>query len=355
MSAIRQRRRDPAAEPLQAAAELRDLRYFVVVADELHFGRAAARLYITQPGLSQAIARLEQELGLRLLRRTRRHVELTDAGRELLHRARRLLADHADTVAWVRKVGRGEAGLIRLGVALLTEPAVTGVLRTFQQRHEAIVLDRSAMVTERLLTQLDEGRLDVAIVHQVPALTAVKGVEWEPLQRGRLAVLVAATSSVAQGKPVSLRALRDETFLVNPRVSAPAAFEGLKLMCREFGGFDASVLESPAASTLALDGDWRLIQEGTAIAAVPEVTARAICPAGVTVVPVQPPPQYVLALAWRSDERGAAVLGLVDQLRTHRDRHGWIAWRESGATAARHDLAWLQTKHQGDAQRLLPL
>jgi LysR family transcriptional regulator, benzoate and cis,cis-muconate-responsive activator of ben and cat genes len=110
--AISEKRPEAAAEPVHAGVELRDLRYFVAVAEELHFGRAAARLYITQPGLSQAIARLEQGLDVALLRRTRRHVELTDAGNELLRRARRLLADHAEAVTWVRRVGRGEAGVV---------------------------------------------------------------------------------------------------------------------------------------------------------------------------------------------------------------------------------------------------
>jgi DNA-binding transcriptional LysR family regulator len=355
VAATSEKRPEAGPERVHGAVELRDLRYFVVVAEELHFGRAAARLYITQPGLSQAIARLEQGLDVALLRRTRRHVELTEAGMELLRRARRLLADHADAVTWVRKVGRGEAGVVRLGVALLTEPAVAGALVAFRQRHESIVLDRSGMVSERLLVQLAEGRLDAAIVHQVPALSLAEGLEWEPIQRGRLALLVAASSPLTQSQSVPLRALRGKTFLVNPRVFAPGAFEGLKLMCREFGGFDVSVLESPVASTLALDGDWRLIEDGTAIAAVPEVTGRAICPEGVAVVPVQPPPQYVLAVAWRSDEGGAAVHRFLAHVRAFRDQHGWLAQGDPTGRSGGDPLAWLRTHRQDDAQRLLPL
>ena len=101
-----------AADPLDgwcSGIELRQLRYFVVVAEELHFGRAAARLYITQPGLSQAIARLERELQTQLLVRTRGTVELTEAGAELLVRARRLLADLHDAVTHVRDAGRGDS------------------------------------------------------------------------------------------------------------------------------------------------------------------------------------------------------------------------------------------------------
>jgi hypothetical protein len=114
--------------PQPAEIEFRDLRYFVVVAEELHFGRAAARLYITQPGLSHAIARMERQLDVQLLRRTRSSVELTEAGAELLRCGRRLLADLDGAVTRVRMAGRGEAGLVRIGVAQLAEPLVPPAL-----------------------------------------------------------------------------------------------------------------------------------------------------------------------------------------------------------------------------------
>ena len=307
-----------------AGIEFRLLRYFVGLAEELHFGRAAARLYITQPGLSQAIARLERELGVQLLTRTRSNIELTEAGTELLHRARRLLADLGDAVARVRVVGRGGAGMVRVGVALLAEPMAAPALKAFQEEHQGIVLDRSAMVSERLLVQLREGRLHAALIHQVPALAAMEEVAWEPLRRSRLAVLVSPASELAFREIVTLSELSGETFLVNPRSLAPSAFAGLKLMCSEFGGFDANVLESAVASTVALDMDWRPIQDGAAIAVMAEVTARAVCPAEIAVVPVQPPPQYALALAWRRDEHAAAVHQILNYLRSYRDQHAWI-------------------------------
>jgi DNA-binding transcriptional LysR family regulator len=316
----------PAAGPddRQAGIEFRHLRYFVGVAEELHFGRAAARLYITQPGLSQAIARLERDLDVPLFIRTRSSVELTEAGAELLPRARRMLADLEDAVARVRIAGHGEAGLVRIGVALLAEPVVAPVLKAFQEEHEGIVLDRSAMVSERLLAQLRDGRLHAAMIHQLPALAMVEVVAWEPLRRGRLAVLVGPGSRFADREIVTLSELSGETFLVNPRSLAPGAFEGLKLMCREFGGFDAIVRESATASTVALDTDWSPIQDGTAVAVMAEATARSARPAEVAVVPIQPPPQYALALAWRSDERAAAVHQFLSYVRSYRDRHAWI-------------------------------
>jgi DNA-binding transcriptional LysR family regulator len=125
-----------------AEVEFRELRYFAVLAEELHFSRAAARLYITQPGLSQAIARLERQLEVQLLRRNRSNVELTEAGAELLHRGRRLLSELEGVVARVRMTGRGEAGLVRIGVAHLAEPLVAPALAAFAAEHPSIVVDR---------------------------------------------------------------------------------------------------------------------------------------------------------------------------------------------------------------------
>jgi len=137
-------------------------------------------------------------------------------------------------------------------------------------------------------------------------------------------VLASLGSTLALREAVALGDLSGERFLVNPRSLAPAAFEGLKLMCREFGGFDAMVLESPVASTAALDTDWRPICEGAAIALMPEATTRTVCPADVAVVPVQSPPQYVLSLAWCSSQQAAAVHRFVSYVRSYRDQHAWI-------------------------------
>jgi len=200
-----------------AEVEFRDLRYFAAVAEELHFGRAAARLYITQPGLSQAIARMERVLEVQLLRRTRNTVELTEAGVELLNRGRRLLADLDGTVARVRMAGRGEAGLVRIGVAHLAEPLAAPALAAFQADHPSVVVDRSAMVSDRLLEQLAEGRLHAAVIHRVPTLPSTDEITSEALRRGRLAVLVGQASRLASRPIVTLSELSKETFLVNPR------------------------------------------------------------------------------------------------------------------------------------------
>ena len=339
-----------------AGPEFRHLRYFIVVAEELHFGRAAARLYITQPGLSQAIARLERMLEVRLLSRTGNNVELTAVGTELFYQGRRLLADLDGSVERVRMAGRGQAGLVRVGVAHLAEPVVAPALTAFQAEHPSIVVDRSAMVSERLVEQLAEGRLHAAIIYRVLTLPPAGEVLSEVLRRGRLAVLAGQQTKLAGRPMVTLSELSAETFLVNPRSLAPGAFEGLKLMCREFGGFEASVVESAVATTLALGTDWRPIQDGTAIALMAETTAHAVRADGIAVVPVQPPPRYVLALAWRNDEHAAVAHRLLAYLRRYRDQHAWITDPDAAALTHDHgpspiaDSKWMRQRPGGADQ-----
>src|SRR5215467_2974853 len=121
--------------------DLRRLTYFVAVAEELHFGRAAARLHIAQPPLSQAIRKLEGELGVELFRRNRRRVELTDAGRLLLDQARPLLRDADRIEATLRRAGRGEVGRLRVGfVGSATYEVLPLILRAFRDRYPDVEL-----------------------------------------------------------------------------------------------------------------------------------------------------------------------------------------------------------------------
>jgi DNA-binding transcriptional LysR family regulator len=315
---------DPEPDYRDVAVEFRHLRAFVTVAEELHFGRAAARLFISQPALSQTVARLEQALGVRLLSRSRHGVQLTDAGSALLVRARRLLADKDAAIERVRSVARGDAGVLQVGVALLAGAEAGPVLGALRAEHPDLVVERSAALSERLIEHLQDGRLDTVFVHQVPALATLESIDWEVVRRGRLAVVVDRANPLARRASVALAELREETFLVNPRELAPSAYQGTKLMCRHFGGFDPKMLESAATSTLPFEADWQPILERSTITVMPEGTARAVSPAEVAVVPIQPPPGFVLALVWRSTETSPTLARFLDFVRRYRDEHGWL-------------------------------
>lgn len=313
---------DPQPGQVEVELEFRQLRYFLSVAEELHFGRAASRMFISQPALSQAIAGLERALDVKLFVRTRQNVELTGAGTELLRHARGLLADRDAAVASVRRVDRGEAGVLRVGVAPLAEHEVAPAFVALTAEHPELLLDRTTAVSERLLASLQNRDLHAAVVHQVPVLATLEGVEWDVIRRGRLAALVSQASSLANHDGASLSDLSEETFLVPPRELAPSAFEGLMTMCRTYGGFEPKVLELSTA-TLPLGADWRPVISGDAVALMAEGTAREVGPEGAVAVPIEPPPQYSLVIAWRPGNGSPLLHRLLVFLWAYRDGHAW--------------------------------
>lgn len=324
--------------------ELRHLRHFLGVAEELHFGRAATRLFISQPALSQSIAKLERTLDVQLLERSAHGVQLTDAGLELVNHARRLLTDTGNAVERVRSVGHGRAGVLRAGVAPLAEHVIAPALAALHAKYPGIVLDGTAAVSERLLAELSDGRVQVAFVHQVPALTALAQVRWELVKRGRLAAMMSRRHPLADHDNIALHQLAGETFLVSPRELAPSAYQGLKLMCAEFGGFDPKVTESLATATPTLDPDWHPIRQSAAIVILAEEIARAICPPDVAVVPVWPPPLSAIAVAWRLGDHSVLVDQVLGFVRGYRDANGWLADSPRLSPAQKHLLDGARTR-----------
>jgi DNA-binding transcriptional LysR family regulator len=313
---------DPGLGLPDVELEFRPLEYFVAVAEELHFGRAASRVFISQPALSQAIAGLERTLDVKLFVRTRQNVELTDAGAELLRHARGMLADREDAVAAVRRVDGGEAGVLRVGIALLGEHEVAPAFAAFTVKHPDVALDRSGAVSERLLASVQDRSLHAALVYRLPVLPTLDGVEWEVIRRGKLGALISGSSPLADRESVGLRELSDETFLVPPRALGPSAFEGLKTMCLTYGDFEPKTLEL-SSSTNPLGGDWRPVIDGDAIVLMAEGTARAIQPEGAVVVPVEAPPEFELAIAWRGGNGTPILDRFLTFIRDYRDAHGW--------------------------------
>src|SRR5687768_10910437 len=144
--------------------ELRHLRYFVAVAEELHFGRAAARLRVAQPALSQQIKQLERELGVTLLARTRRRVALTEPGRLFLTEARRTLAQAASAVEVARRAAAGHAGRLRIGhVDIALWGVLPTLVRVYRERYPGVALSLRETLPARQLAALRAGELDVGI------------------------------------------------------------------------------------------------------------------------------------------------------------------------------------------------
>jgi DNA-binding transcriptional LysR family regulator len=285
---------------LSRVPELRHLRYFVVVAEELNFSRAATRLHMAQPPLSVAIRQLEEELGTDLFVRTSREVRLTDAGSVLLDGARRTLAEADRAVAAARRTGAGQLGQLRLAFSwsarFETLPALG---RAFRAEHPEIELLSQEMWNAQMSDALLDRTIDVAI-SVCPELAS--GVHSEVIRSERVVAVVAATNPVAAERTVSLRALAGESFLLFPRELAPRLHDVLTETCRR-AGFE------PTLRTESFHTNWDLdlLADQALVALAPESVSSAL-PEGITVVPLgDATDQVETRLLWRGEDASSIV------------------------------------------------
>ncbi|WP_301124911.1 LysR substrate-binding domain-containing protein [Streptomyces cacaoi] len=214
--------------------ELRHLRYFAVLAEELHFGRAAERLHMAQPPLSQRIRDLERDLGVRLFDRTRQRVRLTEAGALLLEHVRPVLEGVDTAREAMRRIRPGEAGVLRAGVPPDTNPVVLPTLTAgFARRVPDVLIDLHELTTDEQLARLREGELDAGVVRH-PADTM--GLESGPTARRELGVVLPAGHPLADSaEPVRLRSLNGAPLVIFPRVMAPRLYDHMQTVCRDEG------------------------------------------------------------------------------------------------------------------------
>lgn len=213
--------------------ELRVLRYFVAVAEELHFGRAAERMLVTQPALSRQIAELEAQLGVALLVRTSRSVRLTDAGAALLVEARRALAQAERAVEAAHRAGRGEVGRVRVGfLASACNSVLPPAVAVFRARYPTVTLDLEGLLDGEQLRRLAEGELDVGFVRAAPGDPALLS---EVVLSEPLAAVLPADHRLAGAATLELSALADEAFILWPRADATESYDTLLSACRQAG------------------------------------------------------------------------------------------------------------------------
>lgn len=231
--------------------ELRQLRYFVTVAEELHFGRAAERLNIVQPAVSQQVARLERELGLQLLDRSSRHVRLTGDGERMLREARAVLsaADQASEVA--ASLASGRSGLLRIGTAPGLRARLERGLTTLRAQTPDLAIQLSSGTTAEYLTALRSGELDIAFARGEVVGADLQVVE---LWRDPLSVLVPTAYRSDDGVKLidlaglPLRLPSDDVWLRDHLVTAcrEAGFE--PVIGRPIDDFEAAVVEMSTGS-----------------------------------------------------------------------------------------------------------
>jgi DNA-binding transcriptional LysR family regulator len=284
---------------------MRLLRYFVTVAEERHFGRAAERLHIAQPPLSQQIQKLERQLGVDLIDRSRRPIELTDAGTALLGEARMALTHGERAFAAARRAATGHLGHLHIGAL---QAAVDGVLSYVMRAHRRdypdVKLELTELDTAEQVAQLVEHRLDVGFLRgpvDEPSLTIQTLIE-DPL-----AAVVCDDDPLAEHGRIVPAVLRDQPIILWTRSAAPTTYADVVQLFRQHGIQPPIVDESPRIQTILA-----LVASGAGIALLPTSFIN-LSRKGVRFIPLHGPlPHRPLALAWRTTNQSPSVRCFLD-------------------------------------------
>ncbi|HLI89989.1 MAG TPA: LysR family transcriptional regulator [Ktedonobacteraceae bacterium] len=288
--------------------ELRHLRYFVAVAEELHFGRAAERLHLAQQPLSFQIKQLEEELGVTLFRRTTRRVELTDAGRALLTEVYAALAHLHQGIETARQAERGEIGSLVIGyVSIALYNLVPQAVRLFRQRFPDVHVTLHELCSPDLEEQLLEGTLDVGLAVKgmnVPELT------YETVLCEQAMAALPKTHPLADLAQIPLHALASEPFVMYEHTQRSLIYHQIMALCRQ-AGFSPNVAQE-ATSEQAVIG---LVAAGMGVALVSACLSR-LRPDEVTYRPLIEPAALVeYAVVWKRDNPSPIVKAFLTIVR----------------------------------------
>lgn len=280
--------------------ELRHLHYFIAVAEELHFSRAAERLHISQPPLSQQIRSLENELGVKLFERTKRHVQLTEAGKVFLERSYLVLAQLEQAIKATQRIGRGEVGRLAIGfVDSATYTLLPDILRVFREQFPAIELQLHELTTAQQIHALHQNQIDVGVVRS--AITE-PGLSTECVLQESLVLALPQTHLLSAQVKVSVSTLADESFILFPAKLGPVFYEQIIQICQQ-AGFRPKVAQE-AVQMQTIIG---LVAAGLGIAFVP-ASLQNFHRSGVIYRPLQEQtPQTGLYLAWRQHDSSPVI------------------------------------------------
>ena len=275
--------------------ELRHLRYFVAVAEELHFGRAAERLFMAQPPLSQQIRQLETEIGVVLFTRTNRRVQLTSAGAVFLTETRAILAQVKTAVRKAQRADRGEAGWLGVGfVASSTYDVLPDILRTFREHYPDIELELLEMLGNEQDEALRAKRIHIGF-SRLPS--PGEGIIHEAVMEEDLIVAVPSSHALAHRSVLNLTDLAGEPFILFPHRPLSSYAEHILRICQD-AGFSPRIVQETGEMQTAVS----LVAAGIGVAIVPE-SVRNLMRAGVVYRTfAAPTPRIELTMLYRKDD-----------------------------------------------------
>ncbi|MBW4614645.1 MAG: LysR family transcriptional regulator [Desmonostoc vinosum HA7617-LM4] len=275
--------------------ELRHLRYFIAVAEELHFSKAAERLHIAQPPLSQQIQQLEAELGVELFhRKTKRQVQLTEAGRVFLQEVYQLFTQLERGIELTQKTARGEKGLLQVGfTSLVTYDSLPIILRLFREQFLEVELVLQELTTTQQEQALHHQRIHVGFAH--PPLED-ETLNQECIQQEALIVALWENHPLAKQDFISIRSLADQSFIMFPRHLGPGLYDQIMSLCQQ-ANFNPKV----AQEAIQMQTIISLVSAGIGIAIAP-ASLQNLYRVGVVYRPVEEKtPLVETAVVWREE------------------------------------------------------
>ncbi len=297
--------------------ELRHLRYFVAVAEELNFSRAAGRMYLSQPALSQQIHKLEQELGVGLFDRTRNRVALTEAGKTLLEGARRVLVQVEQITRSTREVGGAERSHLGVGFPeYANHTLVADVLQAFQRRYPYVELEEHELFTlQETLLQVD--KLRDGSLHAGFLLAPVQDEELnsEHVLDIDLVAAIPEGHPLAANDEVRIRELEDERIILFSRRFHPYCYDYVVECCRE-AGFEPDVVQRKEPQLYSGATTYRMVASGVGIGIVARPLVSPSRLPGVVFRPLrEPAPVLGLAVTWKKEDNSPNLQAFLEVVR----------------------------------------
>lgn len=287
--------------------ELRHLRYFIAVAEELHFGRAAERLGISQPPLSQQIQALEEEIGARLFERTNRRVELTDAGRLFLDESRQVLAQVDKAVLLARRAHLGELGELKIGFTSSAPftSTIPSSIHAFRKAYPDVHLDLQEMSSRQVLKAL----LEESLQGVIRSLALPDAVHWVELFREPLVAVLRADHPLAAGSEdgLAIAALAEEPFVFFPRSYGTGLYDQVIALTRQ-AGFSPRIAQE-ASEAMTIIG---LVSAGLGVSILPASFRRTRVDGVVYRTLSDPEATTAVWLVRRQNEGSPLALSFID-------------------------------------------
>ncbi len=275
--------------------ELRHLRYFQAVAEELSYSRAARRLHIAQPALSRAVQEIEHTLGAKLFDRTRNSVRLTPAGRVLLHEAALIFERWDEAMRRVRRTAVGEEGELRLGyIGPPTQPFLGRVLGEYRRRYPLVSIHLEERTPERVWEMVAKGRLSLGLTRPVP-MSETLGLRTILLREERLGIVVPPKHKLAGKKSIPWSLLKSEPLIVLARREGAGLHDAMLAGCRA-AGFAPKLAHTPSLIGAVLS----YVEAGAGVGIVTDSIVTPEHP--LRFVPLRPAVTVPLVLVWQEDE-----------------------------------------------------